>query len=152
MSLRQIIIPHFQAGHLFPPGNGVSQERLVERIRSRRLRILVIDDTVDFRESMAYLLTGIFGAETVQANSGREAVELVQTVKAFNIIFLDLIIPGESALVTHEAIRHIEPSCPIVIMSAYPQSSEWKAAENRKLELIQKPLSPETLTNILSEL
>jgi len=142
----------FLPSYFFSDGTGVDRQTPTEKIRGRQLRVLVTDNEGEFRESMVYLLTEIFEANASEAKSGREAVELVKDGEAFNIIFLDLIMPGMDGLITHDELRKAGASCPIVIMSAHRDSSQWKEAESRGLELLDKPIYVETLTAILSEL
>lgn len=144
--------PLFLAPAIFAGGTGAGRQKLIEEIRSRRLRVLVIDDTRVFRESMVYLLAEVFGAEATDARSGRDAIDLVRTGKDFNIIFLDLLMPDMNGLKTYEEIRQAGAACPVVLMSAHPDSEEWNEAESRDLELIEKPIAPEVLTSILREL
>jgi len=151
MSLMEIT-SLFLPSYFFSDGTGVDRQTPTEKIRGRQLRVLVTDNEGEFRESMVYLLTEIFEANASEAKSGREAVELVKDGEAFNIIFLDLIMPGMDGLITHDELRKAGASCPIVIMSAHRDSSQWKEAESRGLELLDKPIYVETLTAILSEL
>jgi CheY-like chemotaxis protein len=142
----------FLPSNFFSDGAGVGRQTPTEKIRSRQLRVLVTDNESEFRESMVYLLTEIFEAKASEAKSGREAVELVKDGEAFNIIFLDLIMPRMDGLITYDELRKAGASCPIVIMSAHRDSSQWKEAESRGLELLDKPIYVETLTTILSDL
>lgn len=142
----------FLPSNFFSDGTGVSRQTPIEKIRSRQLRVLVTDNESEFRESMVFLFTEVFETKASGAGSGHEAIELVQNGEAFNIIFLDLIMPGMDGLITYDELRKAGASCRIVIMSAHRDSSQWKEAESRGLELIDKPVYVETLTTILSEL
>jgi twitching motility two-component system response regulator PilG len=56
------------------------------------LRALVVDDSLPVRKSMEIQL-GLFGMEIDFAETGEEALEFVKR-KVYNIIFLDLMLPG----------------------------------------------------------
>ena len=129
---------------------GSTSRKLIESIRSRRLRILVIDDTDQFRESMIFVLTEIFGAVVTAVNSGRDAVELLRAGNAFNVIFLDLIMPNMNGLRTYEELGKVGAACRVLVMSAHPDSKEWEEAESLGVELIEKPIPEEALIAILS--
>lgn len=151
MSLIQITSLFLPTGD-FSGGIGATRGDLIEQIRRRLLKVLLVDDNREFRESLVYLLNEIFDAETFEVKSGPEAVELIKTGLACNIIFLDLVMPDQDGLITYDEMRKAGALCPIILMSAHPDSKTWKEAESRGLELIEKPIYPEVLTTILSEL
>jgi DNA-binding NtrC family response regulator len=132
---------------------GIAADRkITEAIRNRRLKMLIIDDTARFRDSMTFLLTRKYGGEVTAVESGRAGIELVQAGIIFNVIFLDLKMPDMDGLETHAELRHIDVACRIVIMSAHRDSQEWKIAEDLDLELVEKPIPDEKLVSILLEL
>jgi len=124
----------------------------VDTIRSRQLKVLLIDDTDEFRESMTDLLTEKYGAAVTDVDSGSEAVALLKAGKEFNVIFLDLIMPGMNAVETYKALQQAGLSCRVIVMSAHPDSPVWQEAEELGMELIEKPIEQAALITILSEL
>lgn len=136
----------------FIESDGLSHTKHVDTIRNRRLRVLLIDDTDRFRESMTFILTEKYGAVVTEVKSGRDAVALLKAGNAFNVIFLDLIMPDMNGIETFEELRQAGVACRMIMMSAHPDSKEWEKAEELGMELIEKPFEPAALTAILSEL
>ena len=134
-------------------GNNPQTDReITDAIRKRRLRVLIIDDTAKFRASMTRLLARVFKAAVSAVDSGNAGIDLVKSGKIFDVIFLDLKMPGIGGLATHDALREADVACRIVVMSAHRDSVEWKEAEESNVELVDKPIPDETLVSILSEL
>jgi CheY-like chemotaxis protein len=142
----------FEPANHFSRNNALADRKVIEAIRNRRLNVLLIDDTSEFRVSLARLLTKKYGAVVTAAESGRTGIDLVRAGNTFNVVFLDLKMSDIDGLETHDELRQSDVACRIVIMSAHRGSQEWKKAEELNLELIEKPIPDETLTSILSEL
>lgn len=146
------ILLMFLASGTFAGAGWSTSRKLIEALRNRRLRVLLIDDTDNFRESMAFILTEKYGAVVTDVNSGQEAMRLLRAGTAFNIVFLDLIMPDMNGLETYDELRKLGVACRVVMMSAHPDSKEWEEAESLGIELIEKPIGEGTLISILREL
>jgi len=106
-------------------------------------RILVIDDEQAVRKSFALALEdGDCTVDTVE--SGYKGIEKVGTVK-YDLIFLDLKMPGMNGVETLMEIRKIDRGVPVYIVTAFHREfvDLIKAAEEKgiKFELARKPLS-----------
>jgi PAS domain S-box-containing protein len=104
-----------------PPSEDVVKEAAAEiepgAVRARRL--LVVDDVAVNRELVRAILTP-FGHDITEAASGAEAVELAHGA-AFDLILMDLQMPGMDGLAATRAIRaSAEPNraTPILALSA----------------------------------
>jgi DNA-binding NarL/FixJ family response regulator len=76
---------------------------------SEPLRILVADDSADFREGIAALLTSVDGLELVgEAVDGQEAVEGALRLQP-DVVLMDLHMPGRNGI---EATRDIASAAP----------------------------------------
>ncbi|QQE65461.1 DNA-binding response regulator [Leptolyngbya sp. BL0902] len=89
-------------------------------------RILVIDDEVLIRETVALALTDE-GYQVVMAESGQQAMELIfpspsQTALQVDLAIIDLMLPGVNGLDICRMMRHHHLDTPILILSA--RSSE----------------------------
>lgn len=142
----------FLAATHFDGSARLAERELVEAISKRRLKILIIDDTTDFRQSMAQLLSRKYGAVVTDVEGGRAGIDLVKAGSIFNVIFLDLKMPDMDGLRTYAELRQSDVDCRIVIMSAHSGSPEWREAEESGLEVVTKPVPDETITSILGEL
>ncbi len=86
---------------------------------TRPARILIVDDAPVNRELVSVLL-GVFGHELFEAAGGLEAVEAA-THTAFDLILMDLQMPGMDGLAATRAIRTgcpLNRATPIVALSA----------------------------------
>lgn len=124
-------------------GGGVQQEVV---------RVLIVEDETDIRESLGELLEHE-GFAVMQAENGRVAVETLQAATALpNVILLDLMMPemdGEQFR-RHQLGDPRLASIPIVIMSA---AREIKEAGERMhaFAVLKKPMSIDTLVAKLRE-
>lgn len=124
-------------------------ESLEDRVRRKRLRILVIDDEDPIRRAMAFKLESMFGALVVDFGTSIQAVESFCEDNAYDIIFLDLAMPGTNGIETFRQLRKIDPNCRVVMMSAYQYREEWRKASSLNVELLSKPFRKEYITELL---
>ena len=88
-------------------------------LEAKKLRILLVDDEEPIRELLGEYLTVVEGHEAVTAATGEEAIETFSQ-GAFDCAFLDLKMPGMSGIELLKALKAIEPTMPVVIMTGYP--------------------------------
>lgn len=124
---------------------------MINYIRSRCLRILIIDDEDAFREAMTYNLTGKYAAQVTAVNSGEKAIEKLRAGDTYNLIFLDLMMRPMDGITTFKELKAINEESRIVIMSAYSESQEWNTAKEMGIELLAKPPSEKRLMQILQD-
>lgn len=103
-------------------------------------RILVVDDEPIIRETLAEMLA-IEGREVVTAASGEEALALLQK-EPFDLILLDLIMPGLGGLQVMEKARRIAPGTIIIMLTAHGTlSSAIQAMRHGAHDYVLKPAS-----------
>jgi len=91
-----------------------------------KIKVLLVDDEVDFINMMQYWLRSRnFDADVLY--SGENVVEQVKTGN-YNIIFLDLKLPGVNGIEILRQIREFSTRIPIVIFSAYGTKESLKQA------------------------
>lgn len=119
----------------------------------RNTRILVVDDSTDVLEYCQQIISG-FHMQCHTANSGPQAIQLVQGQSPYDIIFLDWKMPGMDGLETAEAIQKIVPPETIVIMISVADWCDLKpqATEIGITRFLAKPLLPSSLFNTIVEL
>lgn len=85
------------------------------------IRVLLVDDHAVVRLGLRQALTDtIAGAVFEEAGSAEEALSLVRTL-TFDIVILDIALPGESGLDALKKIKQICPGLPVLILSVYAE-------------------------------
>jgi len=85
------------------------------------LRVLIIDDHEIVRRGLKEVLADEFPELKVgEASNSQGALELVTTQK-WDIVLLDINIPGRSGLEVLEEVKRLQPGAPVIILSAYPE-------------------------------
>jgi CheY-like chemotaxis protein len=124
---------------------------IVEIIRQRECRILVIDDDDRFRGSFSFLLERKFNASVQGVNSGLAALEKLRSGASYDLIFVDIMMPLMSGIETYKHLREAGTDTKIVFMSAFADSEEWNRAQGIKgSTTLQKPISESHLLMVLS--
>ena len=84
-------------------------------------RILIIDDHAMVRRGLREIFNDEFPAlEVGEAGNSRVALEMV-TTKDWDLVLLDINIPGRSGLEVLGEIKRLNPRLPVLIVSAYPE-------------------------------
>ncbi|OGS01121.1 MAG: hypothetical protein A3G41_00040 [Elusimicrobia bacterium RIFCSPLOWO2_12_FULL_59_9] len=102
--------------------------------------ILVVDDEEDICDLLKMTLTRK-GYQVSVSQNGKEAIELISNKdNPYDLIFLDLMLPGTSGLDVIKSTRKVRPEIPIIIITAYPNSDIlFKSMEHAPLTFIAKP-------------
>jgi DNA-binding NtrC family response regulator len=80
-------------------------------------RILIIDDEAGIRDSLETLLT--FEGFTVEmAPEGQSGLEML-TANEYDLLLLDLSMPGESGIDLLPRIKRLRPELPVIMITAY---------------------------------
>lgn len=80
-------------------------------------RVLIIDDEAMIRESLEVLL-GLEGFFAASAADGEEGLRQLEN-DVFDLVLLDLALPGQSGLEVLRAIRERQPQLPVIMITAY---------------------------------
>jgi two-component system KDP operon response regulator KdpE len=89
--------------------------------------ILIVDDESSIRLSLRTILTGL-GFTVVEAARGEEAVALVRTAR-FDLVLLDINMPGLGGIEVCRLMRKNAPVLPIVMLTV-------QGSEDRKVEAL----------------
>jgi DNA-binding NtrC family response regulator len=107
-------------------------------------RILVIDDESAIRESLEVLLTLEGYAVTVAVN-GEEGLRTLEQ-DSFDLLLLDLALPGQSGLELLPLIKERHPDLPVIMITAYGTVDNVVEAVRAGAEnFVQKPWDNEKL-------
>ena len=107
-------------------------------------RILIVDDEAAIRESLETLLT-LEGYAVDAAVNGEEGLDRVEE-HAYDLILLDLALPGKSGLEILPLIRERHPSLPVIMITAYGKvDNVVDAIRSGAQNFVQKPWDNEKL-------
>ncbi len=111
--------------------------------------ILIVDDDIDFAESLASVLN-LFGHNVSFVQSGEEAIEKYRNVN-YDLAFFDIVMPGKNGVESFLEIRHFKPEAKVVIVSGYIDQDLMKKAHNNGIYgVLLKPFDVEDLLNYLA--
>lgn len=120
------------------------------RTLQERPQVLVVEDD----EDDVCLLRKVLetqGCDVLVETDGASAEKLFEGCRhePFDIVFLDLKLPGRDGVSVLEAAHVAMPKTPVVIITGYAQSEMVKkATELGFVELASKPLTEETIVRI----
>lgn len=112
------------------------------------IRILLVDDEAIFVENLMKVLSRR-GMQVQAAGNGFEAMKAFDP-EAFDVVILDLKMPGMDGLTTLEAIRRKDPSIPVILLTGYIDLD--KVTQSLKLgatEVLLKPCPIDTLVSAI---
>jgi len=85
------------------------------------IRVLIIDDHEIVRRGLKEVLTDEFSELKIsEADNSRAALELI-TTQEWDIVLLDINIPGRNGLEVLSEIKRLRPRTPVLVVSAYPE-------------------------------
>jgi len=114
----------------------------------KKASIHVIDDEPIIQDVLAQLLSSE-GYDVELSSSGEEALEK-QATQSFDLILLDLLMPGLDGIEVLKAIRKIDPQAIIIIITAYASvESAIAAMKLGAFDYIQKPFKHEELLLVI---
>ncbi len=110
--------------------------------------ILVIDDDAFMRDACYQTLTKR-GHSVSLAKSGREGLALLEKW-SFDLILLDLKMPGEDGLSVLGTIKELDPEAIVVMVTGYGSiETAVQAIKLGALDFIAKPFTPEDLLKLI---
>lgn len=104
-----------------------------------RQTILVVDDSQDVRELAEVFLRSL-GYRVLAAQSGEEALEMLERYGAVDLLFTDIIMPGGmNGLQLVERARARHPQLPVLLATGYMEELPRYGAEPAALNILTKP-------------
>jgi chemotaxis response regulator CheB len=139
--------PKYLLEHLRFGGNGSAAGN---RSGADKPRILVADDEEKFRSMLGEMLT-LQGFTPEFAGDGLDALRKIQKGK-YDALILDLNMPEMDGLRTLEALKTIDPTLPIVVVTGMDDPARIQAVrEFHVLGILQKPFAWDKLKKLLPE-
>jgi signal transduction histidine kinase/CheY-like chemotaxis protein/HPt (histidine-containing phosphotransfer) domain-containing protein len=132
--------------------SGISKPRLQQEQQGRILTILVVEDN-EINRKLFKELVGRMNHEVVLAESGEEALEVVQKRK-FDLILMDVQLPGLSGMGATRAIRSMPDrkiaSTPIIALTGNTRAEEIRECYAANMNgHVEKPVDPQKLAKII---
>jgi CheY-like chemotaxis protein len=120
-------------------------------------RILIVDDDVAVQATIRILLERA-GHSVVVAGDGRNGLAIFEAGD-FDLLFLDIFMPGMDGLETMRLIHQQQPRTPIIVISGRPIVSELAsgpdfltmATKLGAVSSLQKPFRPAALLAAIAE-
>ena len=113
-------------------------------------KILVVDDEPTIRETLAEMLD-TEDREVMTAASGEEALALIQK-ETFDLMLLDLVMPGLGGLQVMEKTRQLAPNTIIIMLTAHGTlSSAIQAMRQGAHDYLLKPASAPSIMASVEE-
>jgi CheY-like chemotaxis protein len=120
-------------------------------INTGRTRILVVDDDAAITATFESILGGE-GYEVMTATGALEAIDLASR-EPFDVVLLDLVMPGMDGLVALARLRDVAPRARVIILSAYIEPDREADAFRLGAEaVLSKPPDLSKLLRFLGEL
>jgi DNA-binding NtrC family response regulator len=115
----------------------------------RKGTVLIIDDEEEIRESIELLLTSE-GLSTDTAENGEIGLKKIED-NLYDAVLLDLMLPGKSGMEIQKDIKRIDPTLPIVIITAIGAlETAVTAIKEGSFDYVTKPWNNEKLVVIVN--
>jgi len=115
---------------------------------NRTAVILLVDDEPTSRHLMASLLSDM-GYAVKSAASGDEAMRILQSEEACDLLFADVVMPGMSGLELAQRSREARPHMPAILVTGNPEG--WRSTMEVGALALSKPVTRERLEHVLAD-
>jgi two-component system, sensor histidine kinase and response regulator len=113
-----------------------------------KLKVMVVDDSKDSLNIMQKLLNS-FGCESFLLQNPK-GVEEIFSNNSFDLVITDWKMPEINGIELARRLRKIKPEIPIILLTAFGQEEEKKAAEEVGIKVfLTKPISSVTLYDVI---
>ena len=114
---------------------------------SNKNRILIVDDDETVRQSYLRSLESI-SCNIEAASDGEEALQTMEH-KPFDVVLLDMRMPGQDGLSVLRTIKQKWPESEVVIITGYPTvDSAKQAVQLGAYDYVAKPVGPQDVINV----
>ena len=114
------------------------------------INVLLVDDEKDFVESLAERLQ-IRDYKVTTAFSGDEAIKLVEN-NDFDVIVLDVQMPGKSGIETLKEIKNIEQHSQVIMLTGHATvKTAIEGMKNGAYDYLMKPTDTDDLIEMINK-
>lgn len=141
-------VPAIKVGRSWRFKKEVLDEWLRRKAEGALRRILVVDDDPGIREILQGVLTAR-GYRIFLASEGQQAIEQVKR-QDFDLVLLDVILPGKNSLEVFKTIRDRNPKALVVLITGYPDHRQVaEVMELGPAMLMRKPFGIREIEDVL---
>jgi len=115
---------------------------------NRPATILVVDDDALIAMSTVDMLEDL-GHAVIEAHSGRQALEIIETGRSLDLLMTDHAMPGMTGLQLAEIVRRKRPTLPILLATGYAEVPEGTSI---RLPRLSKPYQQAQLNEQITRL
>jgi two-component system response regulator AtoC len=113
-------------------------------------RILIVEDKDSLRSMLEEML-GSEGLTVTGVGSGSQAVERLRGGERFDLVLTDWRLPGADGLAVLDAAIALDPTMPVIVMTAYGSiETAVSAMKHGAEDFITKPVDPDLLRLLVS--
>jgi hypothetical protein len=112
-------------------------------------RLLIVDDDVPLRQALKRWFDAK-GWETTVAEGGQQAIDFCNNA-SFDVVIMDLQMPGISGVEATRRIQDEHPELPIVILTGYSEQLDHPVLANTR-GILRKPIGLVDLTDKLEQI
>ncbi|MCK4428030.1 MAG: sigma-54-dependent Fis family transcriptional regulator, partial [candidate division Zixibacteria bacterium] len=115
----------------------------------KSVSILVVDDELSVRDS----LTKWFTEDGYRADAAADATEALKKLQPgkWDIIFLDIKLPGMDGMELQQRIKSIDPHATIIMITAYASvDTAVKSLKEGAYDYVTKPVDPDYLSHLVA--
>lgn len=113
------------------------------------LRVLLVDDEEELVSTLVERL-GYRGISAQYALTGPDALLLLQA-EEFDVVVLDLKMPGMSGLDVLTSIKNINPALPVVLITGHGSPDDSLAVPDGAFDYLPKPVNLDKLIEKIKE-
>ena len=142
-------IPAVKIGNKWRFDKEVIDKWLKRNMEGLNARILVIDDDELIRSLFKETLEGL-GNTVITADTAAKGLAYFMH-RDFNLVFLDLKMPGTDGAEVLREMRTIRKELPVIIITGYPDSEMMeRAMEQGVLSIMPKPFSDSAIISVVN--
>jgi len=117
----------------------------------KKTNILIVDDEIDLLETLGDIFESK-GYNVTMVEDGSKAIELLRK-KYFDIILMDLKMPGISGVESFKEVKKLHPSAAIIMMTAGSVGEEIKGAMGAGVDaVVDKPFNVKKLVTTIESI